>query len=78
MQGNDTLMIAVTAKVKAFTGKLGLWVRNLEGKSLNMFSCLKGYGQENGVETSYTVIDRCIKNHLVNLQSRFSKCFQKQ
>jgi hypothetical protein len=37
MQGNDTNIIIMTDKVKAFIGKLGLWVRKLEGKGLNSF-----------------------------------------
>jgi hypothetical protein len=32
MQGNDTKIIIVTEKAKTFIGKLGLWVRKLEGK----------------------------------------------
>jgi hypothetical protein len=62
-------------KVKAFIGRLGLWVRKQEGKSLDMFSCLKDFVKENNVETSDTGIDQCIKDHLVNLQPRFSKYF---
>jgi hypothetical protein len=34
MQGNDTDIIVMTDKVKAFIGKLGLWVTKLEQKSL--------------------------------------------
>jgi hypothetical protein len=49
-------MIVVTNKVKAFIRKLGWWVRELEGESLDMFSCLNGLGQENSVETSYALI----------------------
>jgi hypothetical protein len=33
--------------------------------------------EENSVESSDTGIHQCIKNHLVNLQSRFYKYFQK-
>jgi hypothetical protein len=32
MQWNDTNITTVTEKAKAFTGKLGLWVRKLKGK----------------------------------------------
>jgi hypothetical protein len=46
----------VTDKVKAFIWKLGLWVRKLKGKSLDMFSCLKDFVEENCVETSDTEI----------------------
>jgi hypothetical protein len=31
--------------------------------------------EENSVEASDTGIDQCIKDRLVNLQSRLSKCF---
>jgi hypothetical protein len=62
-------------KVKAFIGKLGLWVRKLEEKTLDMFSCLKAFVKENRVEPTDTGIDQCIKDHLVNVQPRFSKYF---
>jgi hypothetical protein len=39
-------------------------------ESLNMFSCLEDF-----VEISDTGIDQCIKEHLVNQQFRFLKCF---
>jgi hypothetical protein len=75
MQGDDTNIIVLTDKVKAFIGKLGLWIRKLKGKRLDMFSCLKDFVEEHSIETSDTGIDQCIKDHLVNLQSRFSKYF---
>jgi hypothetical protein len=53
----------------AFVGKLGLWVRKLEGTSFDMFSSLKE--EEKNVETSNSRIDQCIKEHVINLQSRF-------
>jgi hypothetical protein len=37
MQENDTNIIIVADKVKAFVGKLGLWIRKLERKSLESF-----------------------------------------
>jgi hypothetical protein len=40
-----------------------------------MFSHLKDFVKENNVEISDTGIDQCIKDHLVNLQFRFSKYF---
>jgi hypothetical protein len=40
-----------------------------------MFSHAKDFMAENGVETSDTGIDQCIKDHMVVLQSRFSKNF---
>jgi hypothetical protein len=39
----------------------------------DMFSLLKYFVEENGVETSDSGIDQCIKDHLVNLQPRFFK-----
>jgi hypothetical protein len=74
MQGNDT-NIVVTDKVKAFIGKLSLWVRKLEEISLDMFSLLKYFVEQNNVETSDTETDQCIQDYLVNLQCRFSKYF---
>jgi hypothetical protein len=47
MQRNDTNMIVLTDKVTAFIAKLGLWVRNLEGRILDMFSLLKDLLEEN-------------------------------
>jgi hypothetical protein len=65
----------VADKVKAFIGKLGLWVRKLEGKSLDKFSSLKYFVEEYSVEPSDTGIYHSIKYHLINLQSRFCKYF---
>jgi effector-binding domain-containing protein len=36
-----------------------------------MFSRLKKFVEENGLETSDTGIDQYIKDHLVNLQPKF-------
>jgi hypothetical protein len=76
VQGNNTNIIVVTGNVKAFLVKFGLCVRKLEGKNLDMLSCLKDFVEES-VRTSDTGIDQCIKDQLVNLQSTFS-IFQKQ
>jgi hypothetical protein len=43
MQGNGTNIILVTEKVKAFIGRLGLWVRKLQRKNLEILSRLKDY-----------------------------------
>jgi hypothetical protein len=48
-------------------------VRELEGKRLEVFSRLQDFVEENSVETSDTGIVQCIQDHLVHLQSRFSK-----
>jgi hypothetical protein len=55
-QGNNTNIILVSDKVKACIGKLGLWVRKLEGKSLDMFSHSKDFVEENTVATCDTGI----------------------
>jgi hypothetical protein len=65
MQGNDT-DIVVTDKVKALIGKLGLWVRKIEGKSLHVFS-FEGFCGGKECETSDAGLNQCIKDHLVNL-----------
>jgi hypothetical protein len=54
MLGNNTNMILVAENVKEFIWKLGLWVRKLEGKSLDMFPHLKDSVEENNVETTDT------------------------
>jgi hypothetical protein len=36
---------------------------------------LKDFVEENSAETNATGFDQCIKNYLVNLQSRFTKYF---
>jgi hypothetical protein len=78
MHGKDTNDIAVTEKVKAFIGKLGSWNRKLQGKSLDIFSRSKDFVEEKSVGTSDTGIDQCIKDHSVNLHSRFSKYFPEE
>jgi hypothetical protein len=40
-----------------------------------MFSRLEDFAEEKNVETGDTGIEQCIKDHLVNLQSRFPKYF---
>jgi hypothetical protein len=47
MQRNDSNIIVVNNKAKAFVGMLGLWVRKLEGKSWDMLSRLKDFVQKN-------------------------------
>jgi hypothetical protein len=59
--------------VKAFIGKLGLWVRKLEVINLDVFPRLKNFVEENTVETGDTRIYQCVKN----LQCRISKYFPK-
>jgi hypothetical protein len=71
MQGNATNIILVADKLKAIIGKLGLCVRKLDGKSLDMFSRLKHFVKENSVETSDTGIDQCIKDHLICCPAKY-------
>jgi hypothetical protein len=47
---------------------LGLWVRKLVGKSMDVFSHMKDFMEEHSAERSG---NQCMKGHLVNLQSRF-------
>jgi hypothetical protein len=54
MQESDTNIIVVTEKVKAFIGKLGLWVRKLEGNSLDKLSHMKDFVDESSVGTNDT------------------------
>jgi hypothetical protein len=75
MQANDTNSNVVTDKVKAFIGKLGLWIRKRDGKNLDKFSRFKGFVEENSVEKSDAGIEQCIKDNWVNQQSRFPKYF---
>jgi hypothetical protein len=77
VQGNDTDIIIVTEKVKAFIGKFRAVSQKTIKKHLEIFSRLKDFVEENNLETSNTVIDHYIKDRLVNLQSRFSKYFPK-
>lgn len=42
---------------------------------MDMFSRLKDFVEENSVDTSDLGIDQCIRNHSVNLLSKFSKYF---
>jgi hypothetical protein len=43
MEGNEINMTVVRYKVKAFIGKLGLWVTKRERKMLPMFSHSMGF-----------------------------------
>jgi hypothetical protein len=57
LQGSDTSIAVMTDKMRAFIGELGLWVRKLEGKRLEIFSRLNDFVEENSVETCDTGID---------------------
>jgi hypothetical protein len=43
--------------------------QNVEGKSLDMFLCLKVFVNQSSVETIDTGIESCMKDHLLNLRS---------
>jgi hypothetical protein len=64
MQENNTNITIVADKVKAFNGKLGLWVRKLYEKSLATFSHLKGIVQENSVEKTDAGTDQSISSQV--------------
>jgi hypothetical protein len=53
---------------------LGSWIRKLEEKIPDMFSRLKDFWRKI-VETNGAGIDQFMKDHLVNLHSRFYKYF---
>jgi hypothetical protein len=78
MKGNDTNITIVTDKVKAFIGKLGLWVRKLEGKSLDMFSHLKGFVEENSLETRALILISISKIVWLICSPGFLSSFQKE
>jgi hypothetical protein len=49
MQRKNTNITVVHDKVKVSVGELGLWVRKLEEKSLEIFSRLKDFVEKNSV-----------------------------
>lgn len=76
MQRNDTNTFVVNDKLKAFIGKLGgLWVRKLEGGSLDKFSRSMDFVEEKSVEANDTGNDQCTIKDL-NMESRFFKYFR--
>jgi hypothetical protein len=77
-QGNNTNIILVSNKAKTCIGKLGLWVRKLEGKSLDMFSRFKDFVEENSLETSDTGIISVSKIIWLICSPGFLDLFQKQ
>jgi hypothetical protein len=62
-------------KRNAFVRKRGLWTSKIEERNLNIFPKLNAFTEDNNVELSETGIERCIREHLINLQSSFSKYF---
>jgi hypothetical protein len=52
-----------------------LVVQKIKREKFEHVFSFEGFVEENTAEASDTGIDQCIKNHLVNLQSRFSKYF---
>jgi hypothetical protein len=62
MQGNDAYILLVTDKVNAFVRKISLWIGKLEENSLDAFSHLKDFVEENSIaEISESGIEQCIK-----------------
>jgi hypothetical protein len=75
MQGYDTNILVVSDKVNAFVRKMGLWISKIEERNLHMFPKLNTFIEDNNMEISKTGIEQCIREHLINLQSSFSKYF---
>jgi hypothetical protein len=74
-QGYDTNILVVSDKANAFVRKIGLWISKIEERNLDMFPKLNDFIEDNNMEISETGIERCIREHLTNLQSSFSKYF---
>jgi hypothetical protein len=75
MQGYDTNILIVSDKVNAFVRKLGLWISKIEKRNLDMFPKLNAFIEDNNMEISEIGKEQCIREHLINLQSSFSKYF---
>jgi hypothetical protein len=75
MQGYDANILVVSDKVNAFVREIGLWISKIEERDLEMFPKLNAFIEDNNMEISETGIERCIREHLINLQSNFSKYF---
>jgi hypothetical protein len=61
--------------VNAFVRNIGLWISKIEERNLDMFPKLNAFIEDNSMEISETGIERFIREHLINLQSSFSKYF---
>jgi hypothetical protein len=75
MQEHDTNILVVSDKVNAFVGKIGLCIIKIEERDLDMFPKWSVFVEDNIMEISQTGIERCIREHLINLQFSFSKYF---
>jgi hypothetical protein len=75
MQGYDTNILVVSDKVNAFVRKICLWISKIEERNLDMFPKLDAFIEDNNMGISETGIEQCIREHLINLQSSFSKYF---
>jgi hypothetical protein len=78
MQGYDTNILLVSDKVNAFVRKISLWISKIEERNLDMFPKLNAFIEDNNMEISETGIEWCVREHLINLQSSFSKVFSKE
>jgi hypothetical protein len=74
MQGYDTNILTGSYKVNTFVRKIGLWISKIE-RNLDMFPKLNAFIEDNNMEISETGTERCTREHLINLQSSFSKYF---
>jgi hypothetical protein len=73
MQGYDTNILVLSDKVNAFVRKIGLWISKIEERNLDMFPKFNVFIEDNNMEISKIGIERCIREHLINLQSSFYK-----
>jgi hypothetical protein len=52
-----------------------LWISKIDERNLDKFPKLNAFVEDNNMEISETGIERCIREHLINLQSGSSKYF---
>jgi hypothetical protein len=76
MRRNDTDINVLSDKLEAFIGKLALYIRKLGVKTLDVFSRLKNFVEQNSVETSDTEIDRLSKVSWLICNPGFLSIFQ--
>jgi hypothetical protein len=75
MQWYDTNILVVSDTVNASVRKIGLWISKIDERNLDKFPRLNAFIEDNNMEISETGIERCIRKHLINLQSGSSKYF---
>jgi hypothetical protein len=75
MEGYENNILVVSDKENAFVRKTGLWISKIEERNLDMFPKLNAFIEDNNMEISENGIERCVREHLINLQSSFCKYF---